>query len=219
MTVAGRATALAKSWQGIAGAALLVIAAAVGISSWPGQGPGVKQAINGAANHGIPGFNSVAALIGARSPGERPEGELASLKQKRFAAAPHERALAKTRSPAAGTLASIVGPPAAPPVVVPPVAAAPLINTVAPPPVLAAATPIAGVPPGGFPGFVPLPGGGGGVILPPVNTPSTPPVTPAPPITPTPAAPVPEPSAWAMMLLGLVIMGRVVRSRGVATNE
>jgi hypothetical protein len=211
VSLAAKAAAVAKSPRTAVGAVLLALAAASAITTW--TRPDVKQAIGDVASRGVAGFNSVAALIAARSPGERPAGELASLKSKRQAA-PHERALAKVRRAAPGTLASIVAPSAAPPVIVPPIAAAPLFNAVAPPPVIAAATPISGAPPGGFPAITPLPGGGGGVIVPPVVIPSSP-VIPV-----TPAAPLPEPSAWAMMLIGLVMIGRLVeRSRATATNE
>jgi hypothetical protein len=221
--------AFKKPWTAV-GAVILVLAGAVALFFW--SRPDVKQAIGGAANrgvaglsnavnHGLAGLNGVAAMIAARSPGERPEGELASLKHKRQAV-PHERALAKVRRAAPGTLASIVGPPAVPPVVVPPIAATPLFNAVAAPPVVPAQTPVTGGPPGGFPAIVPLPGGGGLIFPPAAPTPGTPgtPGSPGTPGTPgTPAAPVPEPSTWAMMLLGLVLMGRIVgRSRGMAAG-
>ena len=223
-TAASAAPAARTPWIA-AGAALLVLAGAIAIFFW--SSPDFKRAFGNAANHGVAGvsnavnrglagLNSVAAMIAARSPGARPAGELASLKHKRLAV-PHERALAKVRRAPTGTLASIVGPPELPPAVVPPAAATPLFNAVAAPPVTPAEAVIPGGPPGGFPAITPGPGGGG-IIGPPFLTPGTP--TPGTPGTPsTPAAPVPEPSSWAMMLLGLVLMGRIVgRSRGMAAG-
>jgi len=226
-TAAKAAPAVKTPWIA-AGAALLVLAGAIALFFW--SRPDLKRAFGDAANHGAAGFsnavnhgvaalNSVAAMIAARSPGARPEGELASLKHKRLAI-PHERALAKVRRAPAGTLASIVGSPVVPPIVVPPAAATPLFNAVAAPPVVPAQAVIPGGPPGGFPAITPGPGGGG-IIGPPFLTPGTStPGTPGTPGTPaTPVTPVPEPSSWAMMLLGLVVMGRIVgRSRGMAAG-
>jgi hypothetical protein len=213
VSAAAKAVAAVKSPRTVAGAAILALSAAIALVSW--SRPDVRQSIGNAASHGIAGFNSVAAMIAARSPGDRPEGALASLKLKRQAA-PHERALAKVRPAAPASLAGIVGPAAMPPAVALPLAATPLFNAVVPPPVVLAQTLVPGGP-GGFPGITPLPGGGG-LIIPPIAPPAAPvPGTPGSPGTP--ATPVPEPSAWAMMLLGLVFVGRIVgRSRGTAAH-
>jgi hypothetical protein len=214
VSAAAKTLAAVKSPRTVAGAAILALSAAIALVSW--SRPDVRQSIGNAASHGIAGFNSVAAMIAARSPGDRPEGALASLKLKRQAA-PHERALAKVRPAAPGTLAGIAGPAAMPPAVALPLSATPLFNALVPPPVIPAQTLIPGGPPGGFPAITPLPGGGG-LIVPPIAPPAAPiPVTPGSPGTP--ATPVPEPSAWAMMLIGLVFIGRIVgRSRGAAAN-
>lgn len=99
-------------------------------------------------------------MLADRSPGERIEGALASLKQ-RLQPAPHERALAKVRRPAlpVSPLAGLVTAP--PPAEFIPPAAGPLYSMVAGPPVAvvpseAVSPPILG---GGG-------GGGGGVIIP-----------------------------------------------------
>jgi hypothetical protein len=199
-------TSAVKNPRTAAGVAILSIAGAFVLAAWsPSE---LNQAVDDAAAHGIVGFNTVAAMIASRSPGERPDGALASLKSKRQAA-PHERALAKVR-PAAPTLASIVAGPSTPPVVVvPPIAATPLFNTVVPTPIVPAATPIPGGPPGGFPAITPP--GGGGLIVPPIVTPAVTPVT--------PVTPLPEPSSWAMMLIGLVLVGRIVGRKGAAASK
>jgi hypothetical protein len=192
-------------WSIASVAALSIAAASALVIS---SRPEVNQAVENAAAHGVAGFNTVAAMIAARSPGERPAGELASLKPKRHVA-PHERALAKVRPAAPTTLATIVAPVGSPPAFIPSVAAtAPLFNTVAPPLIVPAEIPIPGAPTSGFPPITPP--GGGGLIVPPILTPSVTPVT--------PATPVPEPSSWAMMLVGLVLMGRIIARKGAAAS-
>ena len=204
----GRALSAALNPRAAAAAAILVIAGAFAIVSW--SRPQLSEAIGDAAAHGVAGFNTVAAMLSARSPRDRPAGELASLKPKRQAA-PHERALAKVRPAAPASVANIVAPPPAAPAFVPPIASAPLYNVVAPPPLLPAETLIPGAPPVVFPAISPP--GGGGVVVPPVQTPIVTPVTPL-----TPATPLPEPSSWAMMLIGLVLMGRIVGRGGAAAS-
>ena len=215
---------------GIAIVLALALAAAVGISSfWRPQGEN-GNAVQNALNAGASGVGnalssaakSVADLFAGRSPGERAEGTLANLKHRRLAGL-HERALPKVRRPgAASPLAGIVGAtPVVPPAEVLPPPAAPLYNVVAGGP----GAPVAAPPPGGgpviFPAIPPPPGGGGGVIFPPPVTPPpvtpppvTPPITPPVVIPPPPTGSVPEPSTWAMMLLGFAMIGRAVRGRG-----
>lgn len=205
MTFLATAINAIKNPRTAAGVAILSIAGAFALVT--SSRPEVNQAVDNVAARGIDGFNSVAAMIASRSPGERPERALASLKPKRQAA-PHERALAKVR-PAAPTLASILAGPSTPPVLVPSVAETPLFNTVVPPPLVPVAAPIPGGPPGGFPAITPP--GGGGLIVPPIITPAATPVT--------PATPVPEPSSWAMMLVGLVLMGQMVGRKGASASK
>ena len=154
------------------------------------------------------GSNLLGAL-GLRSPGERSQGQLAdakggSARQRSYSPRHHERALAKVRPPK-----SVVNQP------FPAVAD----NAVSSSAVTNALTPGSqdGVPGGGEqlvtgnnPGFGGGPGGGfifpgtggGGVVV-------APPPPPVPPIT----SAVPEPSTWAMMLVGFWGIGASLRSR------
>ena len=208
----------------VIGVALLAVAAALSISSFwrPSANDGssaVQNALNAGANgvsNALNAAKSVADLLAGRSPGERAEGTLANLKHRRLSAL-HERALPKVRRPGATSpLAGIVGAAPVPPAEVLPPPPAPLYNVVAGGP----GAPVAAPPPGGgpviFPAIPPPPGGGGGVILPPpvITPPVTPPVTPPIVIPPPPTTgAVPEPSTWAMMLIGFAMIGRSLRAR------
>jgi len=156
-------------------------------------------------NNSVAGIKTVAAMLAERSPGQRPDGALASLKHKRQAAL-HERALPKIRGPVPppSPYAALLGAPVSPPL--PPPPEVPLYNMVAgTPPVIVpgTGTPVGG---GGPPilSEIPTPGGGGGVFSPPVvaSTPESPPI---------PVTPVPEPASWAMMLIGFAMMARSLR--------
>lgn len=157
--------------------------------------------------------DTVAGLFDLRSPGNRIAGLLA-LNKHRPQLVRHERALPKVRKTSAAPLAGIVGsPPASGVPPTPPADNAPLYNAIT------SAPPIGTLPeggvgggPGGFPAISFPGGGGGGVIIPPVVT-TTPPTTPSTPTTPTPPTPaVPEPGSWAMMLIGFLLIGQVLRS-------
>lgn len=208
------------SRRGAVIAIVVALAAALGIAVYNGRDmfrPGPENEIAGAFRNGIAqgvdGLkavgDTVASLFESRSPGERAAGALASLKHRR-APALHQRALPKVRRPPASPLAGIVGAAPIPPVI-PPVTPGPLYNVVGPPPPVALSPPVGpGGPGGGFPGL-PLPGGGGGIIVPPPAI-VTPPDTPVVPVTPvTPVTPgIPEPSTWAMMLVGFAMIGSAV---------
>lgn len=197
----------------------------VGPGGLGGSGSYVGRAIGSAVNGGVNGFNSVAALLAGRSPGERVEGALASLKHKRQPVL-HQRALAKVRRPSgARPLGTGIVPPqsAAPFAAAPPAAASPLFNAVsaAPP---ATIIPAVGQPGGGggtfFPGVFSPGGGGGGVVVPsapdvPVTPPIIPPVVTPPVIPPVvvPPSAVPEPGSWGMMLIGFGLIGWSIRRR------
>jgi len=159
---------------------------------------------------------SLADMLGKRSPGERTAAQLTKTK--------HARVLAKGRpapKPAETALAKILmGPPGPLPVEL---AAAPLPIESAPPPLATILAPPAGgsviIPPGGGGTIVPPGGGGpggplggGGPGSPPPNKPPivTPPGQPTPPDHPNPP-PVPEPATWAMMLVGFGLIGWRVR--------
>ena len=205
----------------------IAVAAAIGVAVFNdrgmfGRSPGdtdVAGAVRSSLQQGVNGIkavsDSVASLFGSRSPGEREAGLQANLKHKRQAAL-HQRALPKTRHPV-NPLAGIVGAvPTLPPVEAP-VIAQPLDKILnAPPGPVAISPPVGG---GGFPGvFIPG-GGGGGIIIPPpaVNPPVTPPITPpvvVPPVViPPTTSGVPEPSAWAMMLMGFMLIGGALRQQ------
>ncbi|MFL6765436.1 MAG: PEPxxWA-CTERM sorting domain-containing protein [Sphingomicrobium sp.] len=187
-----------------------VVAVAAGLSVATLSRGDLASAVGTAASEGL--SKTVAAMLADRSPGERPEGALASLKHKRQPAL-HERALPKVRvPPPVPPLASIIGPPPAPLEVIP-ASPVPLFAMVGGPPVLVPPIPAigggggGGGTPGSPPGFSNIPppgGGGGGVIVPPSiqETPTT-------PSTPIPA--VPEPGTWSMMLVGFAMIGWAIR--------
>ncbi|MFL6760514.1 MAG: PEPxxWA-CTERM sorting domain-containing protein [Sphingomonas sp.] len=164
------------------------------------------RAVGDGVSSSIESVKTVAAMLAERSPGERPDGALVNLKPKRQSAL-HERALPKVRGPAAIPYEALVAAPPNPVIAPPP--KAPLYNVVAggPPVVIAPTTGVVPGTPGGPPVLtdIPLPGGGGGGIF------SPPVVAAAPDTPPIPVTPVPEPAAWAMMLVGLALIGRVLR--------
>lgn len=147
---------------------------------------------------------SLSDVFNERSPGERTSAQLTKTK--------HARALAKTRPhvvvPPAQPheLARILMPPPAdvPLELAPPV---PMASLILPPPVSGFMAPGAGgggaivSPPGG--GAIVGPPGGGGGITPPGGSTE---VIPNEPRQPVPSA-VPEPSTWALMLLGFGLVG------------
>lgn len=173
-----------------------------------------RSALSGGAGAGMAsrlsavGSNLLGAL-GLRSPGERSQGQLADAKggpsrHRSYSPAHHERALAKVRPPK-----TVLDQPFAA-VTDNDVYSAAVTNALTP--VAEVAAPGAGqqfVPgnnptfgggPGG--GFIFPGGGGGGVVVPP-SPPPIPPVTSA----------VPEPSTWALMLMGFWGIGASLRSR------
>jgi hypothetical protein len=219
VAVTAALSSLASRRGAIIAAALLALAAAVGIAVFrPGMmpngsnpfGSNVAQQVGNGVDRLKAIGNTVAGIFGSRSPGERVGGVLASLKPRKQAAI-HERALPKMRGPVS-PLAGIVAAP-----VIPPIAAAPpetplynVVNGTPTPVATVAATPLpGGAPPIVFPGITPLPGGGGGIIFPPVV--ETPPVI--PPVIPPTTPGVPEPATWAMMLIGFGMIGRTLRRR------
>jgi hypothetical protein len=185
-----QATLLSRRNSAIAAFAALAAAVSIGVLS----DPQLASAVGEQVHQGVNGMQTVASMFAGRSPGERPKGALAKLKQlkhKRAAALPLGR---HVLPPAAALLGA---PPA---IIVPqPVAPAPIYDVVAggPPTVL----PPVPVPTGGGGGgppivFPPVPvpiggGGGGGAGGPPV-LPGTPPGGSGPPVlpgTPPPAGP------------------------------
>jgi len=190
-------TALGSRWV-VAAAIVLAIAAALSVATF--SRTNVAKALSDAASDGLDNVKTVAAMLADRSPGQRPEGALASLKHKKQPIL-HERALPKVRKPES-PLAGIVGTPPVPPIEMPP--ETPLYSMVSAAPEVVPPTSI--VPGGAPPGSnTPPPGGGGGIVVPPgtADTPSVPttPVTPA----------VPEPATWAMMLVGFAMVGWAIR--------
>ena len=146
---------------------------------------------------------SLSELFNERSPGERTSAQLTKTK--------HARALAKSRPHVAvppaqsHELARILMPPRAdvPLELAPPF---PTASLILPPPVSGFMAPGSG---GG--GAIVSQPGGGAIIAPPGGGGITPPgggteVTPNEPREPVPSA-VPEPSTWALMLLGFGLVG------------
>lgn len=193
------------------GIAAVCLGAAAALSVATFSSPRLAHALGEGLSESVQKVKTVAAMLAERSPGERPEGALASLKHKRQAAL-HERALPKVRGPAPTAYETLAGPPPSPPLAPPP--EAPLYTTVAGgPPVPVPTTLPPGTPGGGPPVLsnIPPPGGGGGGFAPP------PIITTATPEVPqTPVTPVPEPATWAMMILGFALVGRTLRRRPVA---
>jgi len=189
---------MGRRWVVVA-AVVLAIVAALSIATV--SRTNLAKAVGDAASAGLDNIRTVAAMLADRSPGQRPEGSLASLKQKKQPVL-HQRALPKVRK-LESPLAGIVGTPPVPPVEMPP--QTPLYSMVSAAPDLVPPTSI--VPGGGTPpgSNISPPGGGGGIVVPPGTT-----DTPNVPVTPvTPA--VPEPATWAMMLLGFAMVGWVIR--------
>ena len=167
--------------------------------------------------------NTVLDVLGLRTPGRRSKGELADSKgrqpRQQLAFVPHQRALAKVRPPKGSVHERVVAP-------------APngasiqsLAEAIASPP--PGADIVAELPPGNLPNFgggpigsgpigpvfggSPSIGGGGGVG--PVTPPNNQPVISA----------VPEPSTWALMLMGFGVIGwslrRVQRQQELPDGE
>jgi hypothetical protein len=172
-------------------AAFVALAAAVSIGVV--SDAQLASAVGEQVHQGVNGMKTVASMLAGRSPGERPKGALAKLKQlkhKRAAALPLGR---HVLPPAAALLGA---PPA---IIVPqPIAPAPIYDVVAGgPPTVLPPVPVptgggGGGPPIVFPPVpVPIGGGGGGGGGPPV-LPGTPPGGSGPPVlpgTPPPAGP------------------------------
>jgi len=194
-------------------AAFVALAAAVSIGVV--SDPQLASAVGEQVHQGVNGMKTVASMLAGRSPGERPKGALAKLKQlkhKRAAALPLGR---HVLPPAAALLGA---PPA---IIVPqPIAPAPIYDVVAGgPPIMLPPVPIltgggggGGGGPPVLPG-IPPPGGGGGVFVPPPIITTA--VPPPPPVT----SAVPEPASWAMMLVGFALVaGALRRKRRIAVQ-
>ena len=181
---------------------VLGVAAALSIATV--SNPWLAHSLSEGLSESVQGMKTVAAMLADRSPGQRPEGALASLKQKRQAVLTER--LPKVHAPSSTAYEALAGPPPTPPIVPPP--EAPLYAAVGGPPV--PVTPVAGGGGGGPPNLsnIPLPGGGGGgIFAPPVINAAT------PEIPQTPVSAVPEPMTWVMMILGFALMARETRRR------
>lgn len=198
VSIASTAPIALRKRLSVAAGLVLLLAAALSIATF--SRTGLATVIGDTASTGLSKIKTVAAMLADRSPGERPNGALASLKQKRQPGL-HERALPKVQRPES-PLAGIVGTPPVPPVEMPP--ATPLYSMVTTPPISQTLIP-GGSGGGSPPGQTPPPGGGGGIVVPP-ETPTVP-GTPVTPVTPA----VPEPGTWAMMLVGFGLLGWAIR--------
>jgi hypothetical protein len=185
-----------------------VLGAAAALSIATVSNPWLANSLSEGLSESLQGVKTVAAMLADRSPGERPEGALASLKPKRQAVLAER--LPKVHAPSSTAYEALAGPPPSPPIAPPP--EAPLYTAVAGAPT--PLTPVAGGG-GGPPNLsnIPLPGGGGGGILaPPVITTAT------PEVPQSPVSAVPEPMTWTMMILGFAIIARVTRRRLVPAS-
>jgi hypothetical protein len=197
--IAGRSNELRRSvvrrrsleFAGVLVAFLLAIAVTMPIPSLGGASVAVAA---------VQQAKSFIELMHQRSPGNRLVAHLAQTKHKKLAL--HERALPKIRKqpPEMAGMAPL-------PAVLPPA----LVDLFAPPAPMEMAS-LEGMPLGPLqapliapPGFFLPPGGG--FIVPPTETPTSPPIV-TPPIV---AQAVPEPRTWAMMLLGFSLLGWSLR--------
>jgi len=166
--------------------------------------PRLSKAVGDRVAQSVHRFETVAAMLSERSPGQRPKGALANLKHEK---APVEANAATPQAHVIPPLQAIMATPAIPLIIPPPIAAPPLYNVVAGAPA-APIVPASSAAGGGPPILtgIPLPGGGigGGVVVPP---PIVTQVVPPPPVT----SAVPEPASWAMMLAGFAMLGGALR--------
>ena len=184
-------------------AALIGIAATISTTIF--VDPRLSKAVGDRVTQGVHGFETVAAMLAERSPGQRPKGALANLKHKKAVV---EAAVAPVAQHGIPAVAGLMGAPAAPAIISPPVAAPPLYNMVAgapAAPIVPASSAAGGGPP--ILSGIPLPGAGvgGGVVAPP------PVVTQVVPPPPTVTTAVPEPASWVMMLAGFAMLGGALR--------
>jgi hypothetical protein len=182
----GTAAATLLAFLGVIGAAVL----AVGALGYSSGATSVAKAVGAAIMDPL-------AVLEGRSPGEREAGALFQTKPRPVAPV----ARVRPRRP---------GMPAEPVAAVPP--PTPFIDLPGAPVPLGGEVelPIAPVVFGGVPGGpggppIPVFGGGGGF-------PPPPPVV--PPVVTPPVAAVPEPSTWAMLILGFGLVGAVLRRQG-----
>lgn len=170
--------------------------------------------------NGLGSLPSVASLIAGRSPGDRPEGALASLKAKKQVVLSEERSPRGLSAKPVSPLAALLLPsPSTPEILAPPVAP-PVYALLASPPTLVPPTSLAsgGSPGVGTPGIiVPAVGGGGGggggggtTPVPVITQPTTP---------GTSTSAVPEPGSWTMMLVGFGLLGATLRRKRAAASQ
>jgi hypothetical protein len=138
---------------------------------------------------------SLADLLSQRSPGERTAAQLTKTKRARALAKMHARPRSTTAATEPSELAKILVPPPAEVSlnIAPPV---PMASLFMPPMELASSSPGGG-------SFIVAPPEGGGGVSPPGGGPES---FPNEPREPVPSA-VPEPSSWALMLLGFFLIG------------
>lgn len=174
---------------------IVSVAAVLAIS----VGAPVTYAVLSGSAEAIPGAAAVSAFVNelaSRSPGARTQADLIKTKRRLTSEMLSSAVLPKDNpilAQAPAGLIDFVSPVAPITEDILPVLAGPLFAS--------EAIPLIGSPPGG-PGAIPP--GGGGVV--------TPPGTDTPPGPPS-VSPVPEPSTWATMLLGFLLVGWAIRRR------
>jgi hypothetical protein len=170
-------------------------------------GLSMSPLMSGVSLAGIEAGKDLLAMLGARSPGERPDGALLDTKLRKAAAAlPQQYAMPKTRERISPALPFMLDTPYLPMGA----RTVPLsqISSVSAPSIYSPGVPFVSGPNPvpGTPIYNPAPGPG-----PRPNPPPGPGPAPGPGLNP-PSAPVPEPTVWMNLIIGFGAIGTILRA-------